>query len=246
MLLGVEAWGGEFRPLSRLVDCPSAGGPLPGWTEMELRFFPDGGVLGSFSLGIFSRLWVGISYGGDGIIGYSVPQWNPQPGVSAAFRLVNESLLLPAVALGFSNQGYGSWVKDEKRYFYRAKGVYILAAKNFAFPLVGEWGWHLGVNRNQQEGDGEEGYFAGLSFRPIPLVEVIGEFSSPWKKSSSPRSLSLNRGTLNAALRWTVGSRMAVDLIVHDLLLDLKADARGGKSVGRELRILYREPLLAR
>ena len=58
------------RPLQKLIDYPSAGGPEHRTFDFELRAFPEGGVLAGFSIGLFDRLGVGFYYGGIGVIGY--------------------------------------------------------------------------------------------------------------------------------------------------------------------------------
>lgn len=231
----------------KLVDCPTPGGPLPGWADVELRFAGGGGVLGDITLGLFSRLWMGIAYGGEGIIGYQKPRWNPLPGVHMNFRLLNESSLLPALAFGFTNQGYGRWLEEVERYQYRARGFYLTLAKSFATPLGGEWAWYIGASRNTTE-EPRKGVdlFAALSLKPIPLLEMVGEFSGGLNERNDPHSISLNKGYLNAAIRLYPGSRFAIDLILHDITSNLTSEVRGGESIGRELRVSYQEPLFKR
>ena len=91
--------------LQKLVDAPTAGCLKKGQYNFELQVYPQGGVLAGFAVGLFDRFTMGVSYGGIGIIGSDQVEWNEQPGVLLKYRLFEESILMPAVALGFSESG---------------------------------------------------------------------------------------------------------------------------------------------
>jgi len=167
------------RPLQKLIDCPSAGGPEPGSYDFELRAYPDGGVLAGFTVGLFRRFSLGLFYGGTGIIGFTRPDWNPQPGITASCRLMDESLLLPALAVGYNNQGYGDWNDSTDRYQFKAKWFYAALGKNFLWRYLGETGLHFGVNMNPAEGDdGQLDLFAALDLRLVQQLAIISEWTA--------------------------------------------------------------------
>ena len=55
--------------LVRLVDNPTAGLVDKGRFAVDMRMFPDGGLVGQLHAGIMRRLTIGLSYGGEGVIG---------------------------------------------------------------------------------------------------------------------------------------------------------------------------------
>jgi len=230
------------RSLQKLIDCPSAGGPESGSYDFELRAYPDGGVLAGFTVGLFSRLSLGLFHGGTGIIGYGKPDWNPQPGISAACRLMNESLLLPALAIGYTDQGYGAWNDSTDRYQFKAKGFYAVLGKNFIWRGLGENGLHFGVNMNPAEGDEKQlDYFAALDFRPAQPVALIAEYTGALNDDKGDEGYGEGRGYLNAGLRLSFAERLALDLNLRDILNNQMKKFRGGESIGREIRISYVE-----
>lgn len=231
------------RPLPKLVDCPTAGGPATGWYDFELRAFPEGGLLVGFQVGLLPRFALGVSYGGTKVISAARPSWNPQPGVLAAFRLINEGLVFPALAVGFNSQGYGRWNDSLSRYQFKAKGLYGVFGKNFALGSLGEFSLHAGANRNPVEEPRKTDLFGALDYRPAPSFAVIVEYSAALDDRSHPRAIGLERGYLNTAVRWNIGRRLALDLILRDILVNQKHSIRGGADAGREIRVTYIEEL---
>jgi len=232
------------RPLQKLIDCPTAGGPATGSYDFELRAYPGGGLLAGISVGLFQRFMVGLSYGGSGVIGYSAPDWNPQPGVAAAFRIINESRLLPALAVGFTNQGYGAWLDSLDRYQFKAKGFYGVMGKYFAWGPIGETGIHFGANRNPVEkGNKKVDLFVAVDYWATRQLAVIAEYSAALDDWKGDGSFGMGRGYLNAGLRWSFGERLAIDVNLRDLLNNQEELLRGGSQIGREIRISYVESL---
>jgi len=231
------------RPLQKLIDCPSAGGPESGSYDFELRVYPDGGVLAGFTAGLIGRLGIGFFYGGTGIIGYNSPDWNIQPGVLAMCRILDESYVMPAITIGFTNQGYGAWIDSTNRYQYKAKGYYLALGKNFKLWPMGEICGHFGVNMNPTADDSKSlDFYTGVDFRLIKQLGFIGEYSAGLNDRKGS-SLGKGRGYLNLGIRWTFAERLAIDLHLRDVIINQNNDARGGAGVGREIRISYVENL---
>ena len=245
LLSALNAYGQDLkeRPLQKLIDCPSAGVPESGVYDFELRSFPDGGILAGFTYGLLKRFGIGLYYGGTRIIGFDEPEWNPQPGVVAMCRILNESMMLPALSIGFSNQGYGAWIDSTDRYQFKAKGFYAALGKVFRFGKIGEIGWNLGVNMNPIEEDNEKlDLFLGLDYYLIRQIALVAEYSAGLDDKSE-FNLGEGKGYLNLGLRWTFAERMALDLHLKDIIGNQDAELRGGNRIGREIRISYVEKL---
>jgi len=232
----------DTRPLQKLIDCPSAGGPEYHSYDFELRTYADGGVLTGFTIGLFQRFSMGLFFGGTGIIGFGKPDWNPQPGVIAQYRFLNETTGLPALAIGFNNQGYGKWDDDAERYQFKAKGFYAVLGKNFVIGQLGEFGTHFGVNQNPVSGDDDRiDFWTAADYHLTTQLTVILEYSAALNDCNRKFSYGEGRGYMNAGIRWTFAERLAIDLHFRDVLNNQKDGFRGGSEIGREVRISYVE-----
>lgn len=244
MAWSVESIGQDLslRPLQKLIDCPSTGGPEPGSYDFELRTFSGGGVLAGFTVGLFPRFKLGLHYGGSGILGYENPDWHPQPGINVAYRIIDESIPLPALAVGFTNQGYGYWDDDAARFQYREKGFYAVLSKNFSLSTLGEIGWHAGVNDNPAEGNPRSiNMFAATDIKFSSQIGIIAEYSAALDDRKGIDAFGTGKGYMHGAFRWNIGERLALDFILRDVLVNQDSKVRGGKSIGREIRISYVE-----
>jgi hypothetical protein len=235
--------------LQKLVDAPTAGCLKKGQYSFELQVYPQGGVLAGFAVGLFDRFTMGVSYGGIGIIGSQQVDWNEQPGVLLKYRLFEESILMPAVALGFSNQGYGAWLDKENqadtavegsRYEFKAKGMFAVAGKNFAIKSLGTIGFHGGVTYNAIENndDGNLDGFVGVDKSLNEELTVLLEYDLGTNDDGT-LSVGRDRGYLNGAVHWTIANKLAIDILLKDLL----NNRRDASSPSREIRITYTETL---
>ena len=84
-----------------LIDLPTAGIIPHGNLALDMEFYQQDGVLSTLSIGAFNRLVLGVSFGGSHIIGTDKPAWNSTPGFAARLRIIDETIVLPAIALGF-------------------------------------------------------------------------------------------------------------------------------------------------
>ncbi len=232
------------KPLNQLIDCPTAGGPEARNYNFTLRAFPEEGILLGFRMGLFPRFALGISYGGSQVLGYSKPKWNPAPGVSISYRLIDESTVMPAIAIGFINQGYGKWNKELDRYLYKAKGFYAVTGKYFILKGLGEFGLHGGLNQNALTGDDNRlDFWLASDYHINEQIAFIAEYSAAINDQGLTESLGDGHGYFNAGVRWSFGERLAIDLILRDILVNLNDETRTGQQIGREIRIIYIETL---
>ncbi|MBF8248052.1 MAG: hypothetical protein HW374_852, partial [Bacteroidetes bacterium] len=137
--------GAKIEP-TMLIDKPTAGMLKRAHYAISSNYFQRGGVLVGVSVGLFDQFSFGISYGGTEIIGPNKIQMNPQPGINAKLRLFDETLMMPAFALGFDSQGKEPFLEADSlnRYTIKSPGVYIAGSKNYAF--MGNLSVHGGLN----------------------------------------------------------------------------------------------------
>ncbi len=231
-----------YRPLQKLIDCPNAGGPEHLSYDFGLRAYPNGGLLFGFDVGLFEKFTLGISYGGTKVIGYGQPDWNPQPGVLAQFRFLDETVTTPALSVGFWNQGFGAYIDSTEQYLYKSKGFYATGGKNFTLGQMGEFGAHLGVNQNPVEGDDHRlDFWAACDYRPSYQIGFVLEYTAGINDQGREESHGKNRGFLHAGVRWSFAKQMAVDVIFRDIFSNQKEELRKGSDIGREIRVSYVE-----
>ena len=134
---------GAGSELVRLGDNPTAGLVDKGRGAVEMRMFPEGGLVGQLQAGIMRRLTIGLSFGGEGVIGNDPIDWYPRVEAAARYRVLEESEALPAFAVGYETQGYGPRAGD--RYQVKSKGFFVAASKNYVSGF-GQFGVHAGIN----------------------------------------------------------------------------------------------------
>ncbi|MBS1270891.1 MAG: hypothetical protein MAGBODY4_00018 [Candidatus Marinimicrobia bacterium] len=227
-----------------LVNIPTAGSLERGSYAVELRMMPDGGVLSGVGIGLTRQFMLGVSYGGTHIIGEDTVQWNPQPGVQVKYRLFDETMKFPAVALGFNSQGYHGYITSLDRYELKSSGFYVALSKNYQF--LGNLGVHAGMNYSLEDGDGDNdpNIFAGIDKdinREISImVEYEAAFNDNEAGTASIEELTQGRGYLNAALRWTFAEKFHIEFDVNNLLENKQKNGQTPLP-SRELKIVYIE-----
>lgn len=223
--------------IQNLIDQPTAGSLEKGEYGFDLRFYPDGGELACMKVGLFDRFMLGVSYGGRNLIGRGEVEWNELPGVLIKYRLFEETVL-PALALGFDSQGYGTWSDSLDRYEIKAKGLFAVLSKNFSVAGLGTLGLHAGVNYNtfEDEDDRSLNGFTGFDKSLNDQIAVLAEYDLALDDNNRS-ALGRERGYLNAGLRWVFARQLGIEFSFKDIL----ENRRDVSSISRELRITYVE-----
>jgi len=200
-----------------IIDQPTAGILLHGTAALSMEFFQQGGMLLGLSAGLFDRLMLGISYGGTGLIGTGHTDWNPLPGLAVKIRVLDESYVFPALALGFDSQGKENYLSDANRYTIKSPGVYLAASKNY--QAYGYLAFHGGVSYSFENADGDynPNLYAGIEKTVGPFVSVIAEYSLGWNDSNH-NARGRGRGYLNTAVAVSAWKGVTLKLYLKDLL----------------------------
>ncbi len=193
------------------VDQPYANVQSHGIFSTQLRFGPDGGILGFVHVGIWDRFGLGLSYGAANLIGAGDPEFYEQPGAQIRILAIEEGLIAPTVIVGFDNQGFGYFDDATRRYQIMSKGLYCQVGKAFGSYSV-NFVPSLGVNYSFEQ-DGRWDMFVGLStvFGSVSalLVEYSPNFSDP---------LDQDHGYLNIGLRLIFYEELFFEFSLRDLL----------------------------
>lgn len=219
-----------------IIDCPTAASLNRGSFLTGLYAYDQGGIMGILTVGVTDRMMFGISYGGTNLIGTGPVDWNPQVGVHIRYRMIHEHYTIPAVSIGYDNQGKGAYIDSLKRYQEKSKGLYVVASKSFRF--LGTSALHGGMNYSFERADGDKDMNAFLGIEKS-INEEVGLFAEYdlAVNDNTGRSIGNGKGYLHAGLKWSFQGRLHLDFIWKNIL---KND-RGNSHTGRVIRISYTE-----
>ncbi len=235
--MSAQGTASAIEPRS-LIDMPTAGLLPHGNVAIGFEIYQPGGLLAGVSIGVLDRLLFGLSYGGTELIGDKSPVWNPSPGIEAKIRFLDETVLLPALALGFNSQGREAYIASLDRYTIKSPGFYAVASKNYA--LLGYLSLHGGINYSLERADGDEdpNFFLGAEKTLGPLISILGEYNSGLNDSHH-QALGRGRGYLNFGARLTLGKGLILGLNLKDIARNQDKTTIGN----RVLTLEYIQPL---
>ncbi|MFH0883102.1 MAG: hypothetical protein V2A56_08955 [bacterium] len=222
-----------------LINAPTAGVLKQGQYQIDLRAYGDGGTEAGIGIGLFNRFMFGVSWGGNGLIGFGTPRGNKLPGVLVKYRLFEESMSFPAVTFGYDMQGHGPWYDGNNRYLYKASGAFVALSRNWISDY-GRFGVHLGSNYNNFETDDQRGFdgFVGLDFSINEQIAFLVEYDLALDDNSKDDHFGVGpAGYLNAGFRLT----FAQALVLQFQFMDLLGSSAETTGIGRELKIVYVE-----
>lgn len=231
---------GALEP-TRLVDSPTAGLIDKGRFAIDLRLFPDGGVLTQINAGVMRRLSIGLSYGGVNVVGDDAIDWHPRVEVAVRYRVIEESTGLPAITAGYETQGYGPYEGDV-RYEVKSKGFFIAGSKNYISGF-GQFGVHGGLNWSRERDDGDEDLsgWMGIDKTINEELAVVGEYDFAFNDNDAT-SLGSGRGYLNAGAYWSAVPNISIGFVFKNVLGNGNSDGSGpDPDLSRELSVRYSE-----
>ncbi|MEO0078304.1 MAG: hypothetical protein ABIK86_04805 [candidate division WOR-3 bacterium] len=170
-----------------------------------VRLWGSGGVLARLGVGLFNRLTLGLSYGGNQIVGSAKPAFfgRNRPEIQARLAILEEMGYVPNLLLGFDSQGYDDYV--DSAFQVREKGGYLCVGKTIdvsrTYCVLGANYWH-----------GFNGFVAVNQLLP-GNVEIIAEYDAAINDRTDK-----NRGFLNFGLAWTFGEKMRLCAGLRDVL----------------------------
>lgn len=222
-----------------LIDMPTAGVLSKGMVAVTSDVMPYGLLIGRLEVGVFEDVSFGISYGGDNIIGSGTPTWYKYPAVNLRYKVGKETLLYPAITIGFDSQGKGEYFDSTNRYAIKSPGLFLSGSKNFA--LMGYLTVHADLNYSFEHNDGDDfmDLRVGAEKTLGSRVSLIGEYDFALNDNST-RVYGSGKGYLNVGVRWSPSDGLVLGLDLRDMLHNKKW-APG--SADRALRIEYLKPI---
>jgi hypothetical protein len=235
------AAGGLLRS-STLVDSPTATVLGHGHYRIECRLMHGGSLVAGTGVGIKDRLEVGVSWGMQGLLGRGEVEFNDRTALSLRLLLAEE-MELPAIAIGFDNQGYGAWDEDRERYERKSKGFFLTLTRNWYGPLGTDVATTGGINYSGEDRDESSlDFFAGLEQDFDGRVALLVDYAAGLddRRDETPARYGSGRGWLDVGLRWNVVDQVQFKFFFRDLLANYRDPFDGSReSVDRQLEISY-------
>ena len=206
-----------------LIDMPTAGILEKGVVGVTTEILPEGVLIEVIEAGIFENVSIGISYGGSNLIGSGKVDWYNWPGVSIRTRVIDETTLIPAIALGFDSQGKGVYDDSTDRFSIKSPGFFAAVSKNFDF--LGYLSLHGTVNYSLEGNDGDNfvDVRAGVEKTLGSSFSLVVEYDFALNDNNS--DFGSGKGYLNAGIRWSPGTGFTVGFDLRDLLSN-KSDSK--------------------
>jgi hypothetical protein len=250
------AQNGMVQP-RRLVDAPTAGVLPKASFDFESRIFPSikhdlgAGLTMGIAVGITDRLNIGLSYGGEGLVGrgrkaefYSVPGW------LVKYRIIEENYALPGIAIGYDHQGYGGIADtskfDYKGYLNKSPGFFLAASKNYMLFSKVQLGFHAAINYSMEERKNVRwpNLFAGIDFGINEELSLVFEYDFGFNvkdvvPNKHPVYARMDEGYLNGGIRWAFSPNFYIEFDGKDLLENRKYKNGSTVGWGRELKFVY-------
>jgi len=170
-----------------------------------VRLWGSGGVMARLAVGLFNRVTLGMSYGGDSIIGSAKPTFfdRYRPDFQARLAILEEQGYVPNVLIGFESQGYDACSSGV--YLVREKGGYLCLGKTIDASRTF---CQLGVNYSH----GTDGFLVVNQLFP-GSVEGIIEYDPALNQH-----IGRNKGFLNFGLAWTFNEKLRLAAALRDIL----------------------------
>ncbi|HPI18838.1 MAG TPA: hypothetical protein PKY56_00570 [Candidatus Kapabacteria bacterium] len=202
-----------------IVDMPTAGVIPKSFFDINSSVYSGGGFLAELIFSPFNQFMVGISYSVTNLISDEELVFQNYPGVQVRWRIINEQLAFPAIAIGINTQGVGDFNKNEKRYQIQSPGAFISLSKSYKWAL-GNSALHGGINYSFEPKDKAVNFYVGFEQSIHTYASLNVEFNATLDDNEN---LYLSKkGMLNASLRIPITSGFTFEFQFKDLLIHFK------------------------
>jgi hypothetical protein len=206
---------GVESPQLELIDVPTADVLDPATYSTNFRFYSDGGIVSRLVISPFRRVNFGIMADAQQVIGGSAPHLI-RPSMYFKLRAFDGTDILPALALGYDNEGY-IYSNDLRDFEQKAKGLYLVGSHEIFLPNLEV---HAGLNTNEFGPVQLAGFF-GVSYQVVDNLTLMAEYDNI-------RNAADNR--VNLGGRFWVTSHFNVDVASRNVG---RGEARGAERIIR-------------
>ncbi len=192
-----------------IVDMPTAGVVQKGSFGLTNIVFAGGGLLCDLAFAPMEDFNIGVGYSGLNILGSGSVTWQGVPSMHLRYRILDETLKMPAITLGIQTQGRG--VVVDKVFETAAPGLFAALSKQFTWS-GGTLAFHGGL-----------GYSVDLAFNGKGANVWFGAEQSLGPNASLMAELNPTVGDarsgvlFNLSLRWVITPGFTLELQGRDL-----------------------------
>ena len=204
-----------------IVDMPTAGVIPKGDYAVDLVYFDGGGLAFTFNYALWRNFNIGAALSAQNFVGSGEITLQNIPAILLKYRFVNETIEVPAFAIGLSTRGAGTYSNSSNKYAVSSPGVFLALSKNFRWDL-GSLATHAGFNYSFENvtDDFFINYYAGSEQSIGNRVALNVEYNAgafEWKAGRTK-----GKGFLNASLRYSLGYGFTLQFQFRDLLNNFK------------------------
>jgi|GEM_PF-2032076 len=194
---------------------------IHGAYSVGLHISPNGGLLASLCVGFFDRFQIGLSYGGDNMVGSGTINWYTRPGIKVKVAVLDEEIYRNplSLAVGFDSQDPpGSNLRSEDD--VGSPGFYLVAGRLFYAGIVG---FDLGIGAGYEIFDNDP-HEDPLHFYAVSGLVIADIFSMTPELTVYPqRDADDDEDVLGLGLgfKWDVNDWMCVEFLLGDMLTSM-------------------------
>ncbi len=216
-----------------IIDMPTAGVLHKGNYAIGLQFFSGGGLAVNADFALLKNFNAGIALSGMNIIGTGDVKFQSIPGINLKYRFLDETLSMPAFAVGINTQGKGYYNSSSNRFEFFSPGAFIAVSKNFSWDL-GDLALHGGINYSFENPANNffMNYYFGLEQSLLNRMSITLEYNASAFEQESKRIAS--PGLVNFAWRYSLTDGFTLELQLRDLLEKVRAANSITRYVGIE------------
>lgn len=206
-----------------LIDMPTTGVINRGFAALSMEAMPYGVLMTKIELGVFNGVSFGLSFGGGNVIGSGKIDWYKLPGINFRVRIIEESVVLPAIAAGFESQGKGYFDKTRNRYEIKSPGFFVAASKNF--DLLGYFSIHGALNYSLERDDNDKDMNLVFGFEKTlgEIFSILAEYDIAFNDNTLT-AIGKGNGYMNLGVRCAIGDGLTLGLNLRDMLQNKKID----------------------
>lgn len=203
---------------TEIVDEPTPEIIDPGTYALNFRFYSEGGVTSRILIGPMKRVNLGISFDVQHFTGHDDPHMI-RPSVFFKLRFFDGTDKLPALAIGYENQGY-IWQKSIDQFLNRERGLYLVASHEIFIPDL-----EIQAGVNTYDFNNSTVYaFLGTTYKVTNNFSLLAEYDNI-------RDIAYDR--FNMGGRFYVTPKFFVDFCARNIGRD------SSKGAERILRLNY-------
>jgi len=187
------------------IDTPTAEIAPVRTFAVTTRMFTQGGVLSYFDFTVLDRLSIGTSFTFEHLIGTNDEKIKLlAPSLQLKFRFYDGDEYVPALAMGFDNQGF-HYNHDNHKYTQIGKGFYVVGTKEVFLPgLIINPGFNITANGF------EFAKLSGFISAQYNIKDIVA-FMTEWDHIHI-----IDESRINSGIRIYISDAFALDIALRD------------------------------